>query len=253
MSSKIKIHFLGTNGWFATETGHSTCHLIDAPEAYIILDAGTGIYKIDQHIIDTTKPIFLFLSHFHLDHVFGLHILNKFDFPQGITIVTQEKSQKILNTICNQPFTMNIKNLPTKISVKEVSQGIHDEFPFKLEAKQLVHISRCFGYRFELSKKTITYCTDTGTCKSMETLARNTDLLIAECSLRPGDSKPDWPHLNPIDSANVALKMKAKMLALIHFDAVNYPLLKDRKLALKDAKTVFNNVIITTDDSFITI
>ena len=253
MSDKIKIHFLGTNGWFATETGHSTCHLIDAPEAYVVLDAGTGIYKIDKYITNTTKPIFLFLSHFHLDHICGLHILNKFSFPQGITIVTQDKSQKILNTICNQPFTVGIKDLPTKVTVKEIGRGSHDGFPFKLEAKQLVHISRCFGYRFEFSTKTVTYCTDTGSCKSMEKLSRNTDLLIAECGLRPGESQPDWPHLNPIDSATIALKMKAKMLALIHFDAFKYPSLEDRKLALENAKTVFRNVIATTDDSFLTL
>jgi len=39
---KMKIHFLGTNGWFDSETGGTPCTLIDSEEAYIVLDAGSG-------------------------------------------------------------------------------------------------------------------------------------------------------------------------------------------------------------------
>jgi len=62
----VKIFFLGTNGWFNTETGVTPCILIDSKEAYIVLDAGGGIYKLNQHITDTKKPIYLFISHLHI-------------------------------------------------------------------------------------------------------------------------------------------------------------------------------------------
>ena len=71
----MKIIFLGTNGWYDTSLGNTICTLIKTQDFHIILDAGNGLYKIDRHIIDE-KPVFLFLSHFHLDHIIGLHILN---------------------------------------------------------------------------------------------------------------------------------------------------------------------------------
>lgn len=83
----MRIIFLGTNGWYDTSAGNTVCTLIIAKDFYIILDAGNGLYKIDRHITNG-NPVFLFLSHFHLDHIIGLHILNKFntDFRKAITV-----------------------------------------------------------------------------------------------------------------------------------------------------------------------
>jgi len=76
----MEIIFLGTNGWYDTKTGNTTCTLIETEDYFIILDAGNGLYKIDQYITSTSKrPIYLFLSHFHLDHIVGLHIMSKFN------------------------------------------------------------------------------------------------------------------------------------------------------------------------------
>ena len=61
----MKIHFLGTNGWHTTETGDTLCTLIETENEYIVLDAGNAIRKLDKF---EDKPVFLFLSHFHIDH-----------------------------------------------------------------------------------------------------------------------------------------------------------------------------------------
>ena len=93
----IKVIFLGTNGWYDTKTGNTICTLIETEDYFIILDAGNGLHKIDQYITSTSKkPIYLFLSHFHLDHIVGLHILSKFNFSQGIRTYGQMGTKNIL-------------------------------------------------------------------------------------------------------------------------------------------------------------
>ena len=82
----MKIYFLGTMGWFDTKLGNTLCVLVDTGKEYIIFDAGTGFSKIDNYIKDK-RPIYLFLSHFHLDHIIGLHALNKFSFPDRKSVV----------------------------------------------------------------------------------------------------------------------------------------------------------------------
>ncbi len=72
----MKIIFLGTNGWYTTQTGNTPAVLIDSKNHYVVFDAGNGIYKLDQYITEP-KPISLFISHFHIDHVSGLHSLGK--------------------------------------------------------------------------------------------------------------------------------------------------------------------------------
>ena len=81
----MKIVFLGTNGWYSTDMGNTSCVLIDSEQSYVILDAGDGIYKLDKYI-KSQKAIKLFLSHLHLDHIIGFHVFAKFQFKQGIDI-----------------------------------------------------------------------------------------------------------------------------------------------------------------------
>ena len=81
----MKVIFLGTNGWYDTETGNTICTLIQTEQYDIILDAGNGLHRAERYL-DGAKPTFLFLSHFHMDHIEGLHILAKFRFEKGLVL-----------------------------------------------------------------------------------------------------------------------------------------------------------------------
>lgn len=244
----MKAIFLGTNGWYDTETGNTVCTLIDTNNYFIILDAGNGLYKIDQYIpIASKKPIYLFISHFHLDHIIGLHILNKFNFTQGMRIYGQTGTKNSLNTIINEDYTVPFAKLPFKVDVYELSEGLYN-VPFSVECKSMLHSSVCLGYRFEIDEKIIAYCPDTGICENAIKLSENADLLIAECSFKSGQSNAEWPHLNPEDAAQIAKKAKAKKLMLFHFDANIYQTLQDREQAQENAKGIFNNTIAAYDN-----
>lgn len=242
----MKITFLGTNGWYDTETGNTICTLIETRKEYIILDAGNGLYKIGKYI-KTKKPIYIFLSHFHLDHIIGLHILSKFHFKQKLYIYGQKGTKRILNQIINAPFTASFRQLPFRATVHDFSEGVH-HIPFYVKCKFLVHFSRCLGYRFKLEDKIIAYCTDTAFCENAVDLAKSADLLIAECSYAPGQHDKKWPHLNPENAAQIAKQAKVKKMALTHFDASIYQTFKERKLAEKQAKKIFSNTFGAIDN-----
>ena len=242
----MKIIFLGTNGWYDTATGNTTCALIETKKEFIILDAGNGLYKIDKYI-KNKKPIYLFLSHFHLDHIAGLHILNKFNFKQGLHIYGQKGTRRILSQVINRPFTVSLSELPFKVIVHELSEGVHF-IPFDVECRFLLHASKCLGFRFKLEEKIITYCTDTAYCKNILKLAKDTDLFITECSYASGQKTKKWPHLNPKDAASIARRSGVKKLALMHFDASIYKTLEERKKAKQQARKIFKNTITAVDN-----
>jgi len=242
----MKVIFLGTNGWYDTETGNTVCTLIEAEDYFIILDAGNGIYKLDQHIRNQ-KPIYLFLSHFHLDHIVGLHILNKFNFSQGVNIYGQVGTKDILGTIITEPYTVPISKLPFKVEVHELSEGLHN-IPFLVECKSLLHSSKCLGYRFALDGKIITYIPDTGICDNAIELAENADLLIAECSFKIGQRNAEWQHLNPEDAIKIAKEARAKKLALVHFDANVYCSLEERIEVQERMVKIFKNLRVMFDN-----
>lgn len=248
----MKIIFLGTNGWYTSPTGNTACILIDSKDYYVVLDAGNGIYKLDEYIKED-KPIFLFTSHFHIDHVSGFHTLAKFHFLQGLNICVAKGRRKDLDAFVHPPYTIgiekkveNIKNLPFDVRLHELSEK-NNTLPFPVSCIELFHVYRGHGYRFELDGKIIAYSGDTGICDNSYKLAKDADLLIHECSYDAprGDN---WGHVDPTQAAQLAKKSNAKKLILTHFDASIYNSFEKRKIAEKKAQKIFPNTTAARDD-----
>lgn len=248
----MDIHFLGTNGWFCSDQGETPCVLIDAAEAYVVFDAGNALAKIDRYITTADKPIVLFLSHFHLDHTFGLHTLPKFRFAQGLTLIGQPGTDAVLTQFCNRPLTAPLDKLPTRVTLREVAPGAYDA-PVPFRCDWLVHADPCLGFRVTLEGKAIAYCTDTGACPAVVELARNADLLITECAWRVQNQQPSWPHLAPEDGAQMARDANVAQLALMHFDAHQYRSRDARLDAQTRAQAIFPNARAMFDNDTITL
>ncbi|MFN3528085.1 MAG: MBL fold metallo-hydrolase [Candidatus Altarchaeaceae archaeon] len=250
----MKAIFLGTNGWYDTKLGNTISTLIETKDYFIILDAGNGIYKAENYIPDENKKeIFMFLSHFHLDHIVGLHILNKFSkkFP-NLKIYIPKGTKEILKNFVNIPFTLPISDLTYNVEIYEISDGIYN-IPFKIECLSLIHYPFSIGYRIEIDDKVISYCMDTGICENAIKLARNSELLISECSFKSNQRNPNWPHLNPEDAATIAKEAQSKNLILTHFDAAIYKTMEERKEAEKIARKIFKNTFSAYDEMIVEI
>ena len=233
----MKVIFLGTNGWYDTETGNTICTLVQTERYDIILDAGNGIHRTERYM-NGGKPVFLFLSHFHIDHIAGFHILAKLPFRKGLTICGPTGSREILGTILKAPFTIPIAMLPYPARILEMPEEAAS-LPFPVEALPLRHASFTLGYRITVDGRVISYCPDTGYCENAVTLGRSADLLITECAFKQGRSSEIWPHLNPETAARIAVEAGAKRLALTHFDAGVYQSLPERKESEAVAAAIF--------------
>lgn len=241
----MKAIFLGTNGWFETETGNTLCILIKTEKYDIVFDAGSGFFKLDKYI-DGTKPVYLLLSHFHMDHISGLHGLSKVNCRNGLFIVGQKGTSEVINHLINKPFTVPLNELKYNTELLELPVDKY-KIPFELEFLSLLHSDPCLGYRITIDGFTTAFCTDTGYCENAVKLGRNADLLITECAFLPGEENHDWPHLNPETAARIALEAGAKRLVLTHFDAARYVSLQMRREAEIVAQRVFPYVIAAED------
>ncbi|MFZ2024889.1 MAG: ribonuclease Z [Microgenomates group bacterium] len=243
----MTITFLGANAWFDTETGNTPSILIDSEKAYIVLDAGNGIYKLDRYIKDTEKPIYLFISHLHMDHISGLHLLNKFHFPQGMSLVVPEVFAPALTIVFQPPYMAPPDKLNLKVTVVPIHEG-ENSVPLAFSAFKMFHSSMDFGYRFTLENKVIAYSGDTGICDNELPLAHEADVLIYECSNEPGHPQSPWGHMNPTEAATVAKNAGAKQLLLMHFAPNLYPNLESRKEAENVARAIFPYTKAMVDD-----
>jgi ribonuclease BN (tRNA processing enzyme) len=242
----MNVHFLGTNGWYDTSTGNTICTLLRTKKSNIIFDAGTGIYKIDRYI-DHSKDTFLFISHFHMDHIIGLHILNKFNFRKRFVIIGQRGTKKILSKLMAPPYTISLRSLKYDVELIELNVGRHD-LPLDVDCRPLFHSEPSMGYRISVDGKIVSYCLDTGPCDNLIELSKDADLMITECSFPAGMYVKGWPHLNPELAAEAAKQANAKRLALIHFDASIYRTRKDRSRAQRIARKIFPKAFVAKDD-----
>lgn len=245
----MKIIFLGTNGWYDSVTGSTVSALIDSKEAYIILDAGFGLVKARDYIKED-KPVFLFITHFHLDHICGLHAVSRLGLKQPLTIVSHKGLNKMLKNVFNHPYAMPLKGISFKVKTLEVKEG-HHSLPIKFECLKLDHIDYTFGYRFYLEDKIISYCSDTKPCENDLKLAKDADVLIHECGYSVRPEKDFWGHTDPEEAGEIAKKAGVKKLCLTHFGPNAFDSKAKRLIGEKRAKKIFKNTVAAFDDAII--
>ena len=148
-----------------------------------------------------------------MDHIIGLHTLNKIRCFKTLHIFGPSGSKKILRKFIDSPFTMPLAHLPYPVDIHELPRE-QKILPFPVDAKPLLHSSLTLGFRIEIDGRVISYCPDTGYCENAVLLSKNADLLIAECAYKSGQKSHKWPHLNPETAAKIAKDAQAKRLAL---------------------------------------
>jgi ribonuclease BN (tRNA processing enzyme) len=250
----MKIHFLGTNGWFDThETGSTMCTLLETKEAYIVFDVGFGVHKLDKYIKDD-RPIYFFISHFHIDHICGFHVMPKFSFKQKVIIVYQDdpSSRAAFKSLTSHPFCASLEQYKFPVEVMKVKPGGHTK-PIEFECLPLSHADPCLGYRLYVEGKVIVYCSDTAPCDNDIRLAQGADVLLHECALSPGRSDSKWGHSSPEGAAEVAKKAGVKKLVLTHFAASGYTSFGKRRSGKRAAKKIFSNTVVAKDGFTITV
>lgn len=216
----ITCTLLGTNGWYSSHTGYTLSILIETADYTIILDAGEGIHKIADIRDEIKTPLWLFLSHLHLDHISGLHTLARVPCRHGLTICVPKGTKERVKAFIDTPYTIPLRELSYPVTVQELSEE-KVEFPFSVTTGWLFHSQPVLGYRFDLGK-IITFCTDTGPCDMITSLAQDADLFFLECSNLPNMEKRGGFHLTPKEAEAYAHAARAKKQVLIHFSANLY-------------------------------
>jgi ribonuclease BN (tRNA processing enzyme) len=234
----VKVILLGTNGWYDSTAGNTISILVRAGDFDLVLDAGNGFSKLARYADGCDRPAFVFLSHFHLDHIAGLHTLGLNAFTKGLTLMSGRGGEKALRDILRQPYSADLSAYPFRTDFVELDGG-KAALPFSYESLPLRHSSECFGLRMEAEGRTLAYIPDTGDCPNAHTLAAGADLLLAECTFLSGEEDEGWPHLNPEAAARIARDSGAKKLVLVHFEARRYRDRGSRLEAEKAAREIF--------------
>lgn len=155
--------------------GNTACIEVRLPERdrVIIVDAGSGIRALGNHLLDVEKaqPIQaqIFLSHTHWDHIMGFPFFRPIYSPStqirvyGPVSYEQDTLEGIVGgQMSYRYFPVREAELAAEIKYIELKEGRFDlgEGLF-LRTKYLNHPILCLGYRFEFGGRVLCTAYDT--------------------------------------------------------------------------------------------
>lgn len=243
----MHFHCLGTTGYHPCDRRHTACYFI--PEAGLVLDAGSGIYRLPSLI--ETDSLDIVLSHAHLDHVVGLTFLLDILFQRPVERVRIWGEQEKLDAIRTHLFDDLI--FPVQLDAEwcpiAAGQTINVGCGGVLRAFPLQHPGGALGYRIDWGDgPSLAYVTDTVGDVEAEyvEIIRRCDLLVHECYFR--DECRGWAektgHTWTSRAAEVARHSETQQLLLVHINPLEQG---DDPVDLAAARAIFPATTVAED------
>lgn len=228
MSHEINVRFIGT-GTIAPDPDRScTCTLVETPKEKILIDIGCGsLHRMAQKNIDIHSVNYIFLTHFHPDHVGDL-IPFLFALRNTRTELPSERLQVwgprgLLSFVraMERGYGRWIQETSMNVRFSELGRRLLDFPGFRVLWDKVIHKSESVAYRFEIADTSICFSGDSGYCQELIRICKKADIAVLECS--HADEHAVEGHLSPSLSAKIAHEAEAKKMVLTHFypDAVN--------------------------------
>jgi ribonuclease BN (tRNA processing enzyme) len=216
----MKLLLLGTGGYHPCERRQTACLML--PEAGIVLDAGTGFFRVRQHVCTPTLDIFL--THAHLDHVVGLTYLLSTTWQRPLERVTVHGTEDKLRAIQEHLLREELFPAPLGCEWRALRDGPVNVGKARVTHFPLVHPGGSVGYRLDWPDRSLAYVTDTTAAANAPYVQsiRGVDVLVHECNF--GDDNVEWAvktgHSYASAVGEVAAAANVGRLALVHFDSL---------------------------------
>jgi len=217
MGAQMNVKLLGTGTCVPSLRRGSSSYLVQTKEINTLVDVGPSVVRRLLENGFTTRDIdVIVLTHFHVDHTADL---STFLFASNYDVVARTKKLSIvggkgLNDFYRSLLVVYPWLTPKsyEISFYEMPEGSLKENELAITTAPMVHNNESIGVRIEVNKS-VTFSGDTDYTETLADLARDTDLLIVECSF---PEKKVSGHLDLEAVQKIVDQAKAKRVILSH-------------------------------------
>jgi ribonuclease Z len=233
--------FLGTGDAFSHRA--NTSILIDGT---ILLDCGlTTVQQLMKAKADLHRISVISISHFHMDHAFGipalLSVCKKEGRTRPLAIYGPTGAEQYIKELLTVAHKKGLDVFGFKIKVYDTGNIIADGY--SLSFAPMRHALPCNAVSIEKDGKKAAYTGDGKPADEAKKIMQNADLLIAESYMAGYDH-----HHSIVDSAKLAKETRSKKLAVIHISRK-----EDVGKEIKEAEKIFSQIVVPADLSSLSI
>lgn len=240
----MKLVLLGSTGYHPTESRHTACLML--PELGIVLDAGTGMFRVRERVV--TDELDIFLTHAHLDHVVGLTYLFDTTYDQTLRRLTVHAEPEKIAALREHLFYPLLFPVMPPFTLAELGAEAALAGGGRLTSFPLKHPGGSLGFRLDWPGHSMAYVTDT-TAQADATYIKQiqgVDLLVHECYF--ADEHRDHAvltgHSCTSDVAEVARAARVGQLVLVHLNPFDN---REDPIGLDIAQRIFPNTALGFD------
>lgn len=211
-----RVVLLGSGGYHPTEERHTACVLL--PESGIVLDAGTGFFRVRELL--RTPTLDILLTHAHLDHACGLTYLLDVLWGKSVDSVRVHARPSDLEVVARRLFGSPLFPIPFEYELVPID-GAFAIGPWRVALRHQVHPGGSLGFHLEGPGGKLAYVTDTTADPedaAQVDFVASVDLLIHECYFPNGQENlaRRSGHSTVGAVAQLAVRAGVRQLVLVH-------------------------------------
>ncbi len=227
----LKLSNLGSASAVPSKDTYFTAHVLNVRGRLCLLDCGEGTqFRLRQLGFSLGAVDYLFLTHLHGDHCFGifglLSTMNLLERHKPLHITAPAACSDLLQYYtryhCRGEQSYEVIFHPLQA---EVPEPVLDTSEFSVTALPLHHTVPTYGYLFEERKvrkslpRRVAYCTDTAPFPDLARWVQGVDLLFHDSTFLECDTEKaqKYLHSTPVQAACLAREAQVKQLLLGHF------------------------------------
>jgi phosphoribosyl 1,2-cyclic phosphodiesterase len=170
----MKVTLWGTRGSLpspgpdtARYGGNTSCVAVQGREdTLLVLDAGTGIWRLGQALPTSLRRVDVLLTHLHMDHIQGLAFFAPLRSPQveahiwGPASTTRSLRSRLTQYLSPPLFPVYLREMQAGLHLHEVPSEPIEIGEFCVAASLVCHPDPTVGYRVEAGGAALTYLPD---------------------------------------------------------------------------------------------